>query len=886
MLLVALTAMVQIGCSDDDSSKQSSSVYGYVQFKLYKSASAEGQKAGSRAFVLDQLERLSDACKIKVVLRGSSATTTQVLALNAFDSENAEYGLRSDKVKLVAGAYKLIGYTLYDKVDRELITIDVTSDFEVVAGGLWVEDLSVPTEPRGKASFRVVKNITGASRAVGEDGAFPLNSVASVDITVQNTQTYEQTTYKAIKTKYIEDFHDNGTPGKNPQTSYLRCDSIIWMPAGEYKVLSFKAYSDKKGTKVLNEVLNLTDKTFTVKDNELSKDVEVPFDIKASWADAPIYIKDYIALKKIWDAMGGPEWRYKGIVEPDGCNWNFNKDIDLWGEQPGVQLHADGRVATISLEGFGAKGNLPSAIGQLTELMVLYLSSHSEELGSHYQKFNPADDEQNENLLKAVRKDYEDRFLVKDFRSALSEEWQKTIELDTLATPILKRISTKGIQFGDFTNGITGVSKAIMRCTKLEQFYIANAPIKSETFFVDDIDENHEYAAEENTWSWANFTSLTDIEIYNCKNMTSLPMDMIANLPELQMLNIACMKGISGAQLKADWEELIDNPTTNGGKIQGIYMGYNNLEEFPVYEKLCKMEKLGLLDLTNNKIHTLHPFGKGVNIAKLYLDYNKIKSVPHAPDGFFCGFTQMEGFSISNNEIEEFPDIFDAKLIHICPSIDFSGNKISRFENGDAFKGVNANQVNLSKNELKTFPSILFKTGSPLTYLVLSGNGMTEIPKGSLEGKYSYMLEAIDLSYNKLSDLPEDFNVLTLPLLTGIDISYNCFEKFPWEPLTIQGLARYFIRYQADKNGNRCLSEWPTGIWQHLGLRFFLMGGNDLRKIEDTMPTQLFYLEVADNPNITMNVSELCPYISYGYIMFIYDKTQDIRGCDILDIEN
>lgn len=872
-LLFAFMAMGLVGCSDDDAAQQNEQ-YGYVQFKLYKNGSAEG--ALTRAL---QLDRLADAHKVKVVISGNKSTITQTLLLNSYNDENAEYGLRSDKMKLLAGEYSIMGYTLYNQRDEELLMSDVaTPSFTVVAGGLVSKSLSVPVKGRGKVSFRITKNIaeslTRATAADEDDSSFPMGNIASVDITVQNLFTLEKTTFEKIVTKYTEGFNNDATEDRgNSETFYLECDTTLWLDAGNYKVYSFTAYSDKKSTKTLGEVYNTTDKTFAVVDNELTKDVDVPFDIKGTEER----IKDYIALKEIWEALDGPSWKYAGIVEAKGCNWYFNKDIDMWGEQPGVQLHSNGRVATISLEGFGAKGVVPSAIGQLTELEILYLGSHSEQLGGH---IFPG---MNEEQRLAVRRDYEKNNLEKDFRTYLSQDWQKTIELDKNEKPLLKGVQTKAIQFGDMTNQITGISKAIMRCTKLYQFYIANSPITSENFFVDDIDENHEYAAEEDTWSWENFTSLTDIEIYNCPKMTSLPMDMLSKLPELQMMNIACMRGIEGEQLLADWKQFIDG--NSGSKIQGIYMGYNRLKAFPEHEYLAKMVKLGLIDCTNNEIETLHPFGKGVNLAKVYLDYNKIKEIPNI-DGYFCGYDQLESFSASHNEMEVFPDIFNARSVHVCPSVNFSYNNMSSFENGDDFRGLNVQQVNLSHNKFTVFPGILFKKNSPIVYLVLSGNGMTEIPEGSLKGDNSFLMEAIDLSYNKLTELPDDFTARNVPYLTGIDISYNSFDHFPTQPLSVSGLVRYFIRYQSDEDGNRCLREWPLGIWQHIGLRYLLMGGNDLRKVDDTVPYNLFYFEIADNPNITINVSEICNYLYYGYMLLIYDKTQDIRGCDTLELEN
>ena len=69
-------------------------------------------------------------------------------------------------------------------------------------------------------------------------------------------------------------------------------------------------------------------------------------------------------------------------------------------------------------------------------------------------------------------------------------------------------------------------------------------------------------------------------------------------------------------------------------------------------------------------------------------------------------------------------------------------------------------------------------------------------------------------------------------------------------------------------------------------LFYFTIGSNDLRKIEDTISPYIRMFEIKDNPNITIDLSEVCDYIAAGYYMLIYDKTQDIRGCDILDLEN
>ncbi len=880
VLIASLVGLISCTEKDDFVNGQ----YGYVQFKLYKKVQDEKQNAVATRAV-DRLEYLSDAHKIKVFLKYEGNIITQTMVLNSYNEENAEYGLRSEKLRLLEGDYSFIGYTLYDEFDKELFSRDISDCLiKIVPGGMAVQNVYADAVERGLVSFKLVKEGLSAletrAEIVEESESYPFSNIRVADITVQNTFTKERTTIKKVRVEYVNDFADDAEPGKNREISYALCDTVIWLKAGTYRVEECVTYSDKNGRSMLGNEYNTSSETFEVKDNLLTKEVNVP----VYFTEKAEFIKDYIALKRIWEALDGENWRYAGEAHTPGTNWNFNKDIDLWGEQPGVSLNAEGRVEVISLEGFGAKGVVPDNIGQLTELTVLYLGSHSEMLGGHplYGRLTP---DMSAEAKKALRMDYAEQVLDKDFRLGLSETWQKTIELDDTQTPLRKGVSLKHIQFGDMTNGIVGISKAVMRCTKLEQFYIANSPIRTNEFFRE-IGSTSEFYEGRDTLTWENMKTLLDLEIFNCPNLTALPMDMLANLPELQMLNIACSKGVSGEQLKADWETFINGKS--GEKIQVIYMGYNNLKEFPVQAELEKMVKLGMIDCTNNQIETLHPFGKSINLAKIYLDYNKIKSIPRTSDGYFCGYTQMESFTASHNEIEEFPNIFNANSAYVFQSVDFSYNKIKGFEDGDDFKGINASQVNLSDNHLKTFPAILFKKDSPMNYLVLAGNGMEKFPKGSLKGNNTFMLEALDLSYNYLTKLPDDFSAQTLPYLSGIDLSFNSFTEFPTEPLSIAKLSRLFVRYQRDEDGNRTLREWPDGIMSQTNcpsLNFLCLGGNDLRKIDETISPNVFYFEIADNPSISINLSSVCEYIRAGYYMLVYDVTQDIRGCDAIKLE-
>lgn len=861
-----------ISCGKEESAETG---YGYVQFRLLKEASATTK-------AVDKLSYLYDACKVQVIVRHEGSTISQTLVLNSYNTENAEFGLRSDKLQLLAGDYTIIGFNLFDNLDNALYskTIDASEEgnaFTVVKNGLCSYDLLVDAVERGKASFRLVKNFVD-TKAGGDVTKYPLSKIRTIDLTMKNLGTQEIVTVATIPVTYTEDFYTDGEPGTNAMTSYSVCDTVVWLKAGTWQVTSYKSYSDKNG-RIPLETAAITSDKFEVKDNQVTKDVEVPVNLSET-SDA---IKDYIALKEIWEALDGKNWNYYGESLTNGCNWNFNKDIDMWGDQPGVTLDDSGRVTTLSLVGFGASGVIPDAIGQLTALQILSIGTHDEKYGGRLTSSLKAN--MTEAEKKSVRWDYDTRFLAVDGREGLSDVLKDAINSSTSMRPIKSsRINLKSdVVTGVLTNRITGISKAVMRLTSLQQFYLANSPIEFEHFCTE-VDPSSEFYSERDSWSWSNMTNLTDVEIYNCPKLTKLPVDMLSALPELVSVNIAHNAAISGAQLKSDWEAIADG--ASGEKIQLLYMGSNNLEELPEYETLNKMAKLSLLDLQDNKLSVLHPFGKEIHLVKCYLDNNNITSIPHTDDGWFFGYNgETESFTVSHNKLTEFPDIFNAKSNYTISSVDFSYNEISGFENGDDHRGVNASTIDLSYNKLATFPAVLIAKGSPISTLTLPGNGMTTIPAGSMTGPKSSYLSVIDLSYNKLSSLPDDFLPVNIPYLYGLDVSYNCFSSFPYNPLNCDRLDVFNIRHQRDAKGNRILKTWPTGLYQCPSMTRFFIGSNDLRLVEDTFTSRLRILEIADNPNISIDLSDIAAYIKAGYTMLIYDSTQDIRGCDFLDLD-
>ena len=861
-LLSLLCATLVIGCEKRAESLDAE--YGYVQFRLLKEAQMESSSRSS-----EELEWLSDATKITVVMQCEGSTISQTLPLTSYDKQSAEWGLQSEKLRLMAGSYEVIGYYLYDSLDNMILTGDNCGQFSVVAGGLEIKKIGIPTIERGIVGFALLKAFPTTRYEAEGDYAF--SSIKSVDITVKDKFTGKKTTFEAMPTLYYETFvegsYDKELYESNGRSAYMICQTQYWLEAGDYVVTSYTTYSDSKGNNTL-EIATIEDLKieFTIADNQSSM-VSVPIILSKSSER----IKDYEALRKIWLALDGKNWTFYGEEYNAGANWDFNKDIDMWGEQPGVTLNADGRVVGLNFAGFGAKGVVPEAIGQLTELQTLYLGNHNEYIGGY---------DDNSSRISAM--DYYERAIKRDVRRDLSPELQRALmtteELDRLHTA--KR---KDIAFGNLTNGISGISRAMMRLTKLEQFFIANAPITVENFFID-VEEGSPYYEEQASWSWSQFEQLMDIEIYNCPNLKRLPMEFLAGVPKLQSLNVAMNYGISGEQLKEDWEAFIDGES--GDEIQILYLSYNNLRETPSHDYMKRMTKLGYLDCSSNKLKVIHSLGKEISPATLIFDYNNIETITVEEGNYFCGMSQLETFSCSNNRLKRLPDLFSARSIYTMLTADFSSNEITELENGDEWRGINTETLNLANNRLASLPKRIMQSGSSVQVLMLSANGMRTIEEGALTGANSKQLTTIDLSFNRLKELPyNDFSITNVPYLYGIDLSSNAFEAVPYAPLTVDRLTVLSIRQQRDDEGNRTLREWPTGIGTHKSMAALYIGSNDLGRIDDTISPYILLFEIKDNPNISIDLSPVCPYIEMGYYELIYDSTQDIRGCDALNLD-
>lgn len=846
LLILALLSSVLLftGCTDE-AEPVSEPGYGYVQFHLFKKGSYT--KAG------DKLEYLRDAAKIRVTLRSQdNDIITPVAVVEAVDKNLSEWGLQTAKIRLIAGKYTMTAYEIYDGLDNSVLVgaPSETVVLDVKANGIVSEDIALNVVDRGWAKFRLVKDLSEiVGTRAGKDGAdeHPFYGIQSVDLTVKNKNTGEITEITNIEVthKFVD-----GEKAADPDYVSGICvsDTLVALKGGTYTVTKFRTYFDYF-RKVYETSTNVAENEFVVKDNQ-ETDADVPVTLHTTSG----HVQDALALREIWEALDGPNWRIK---------WEFNCDVDAWTANTGVQILGNGRVASLDLTGTGAKGAMPAAIAKLTELRKLTLGTigynaaaggTTVTTGRKLTYFTPEDHEADRRLTIGTR----------DPRSRFSKELQQSFEIaGDPVKPGVKSLSERmPVMYKPEVNAtdIVSLPDEINQLKNLEHITIAFSPIK--TFPAD----------------MSGLTALTDVEIFACTELTEFPKGL-ATCPKLTSLTYSFNVNTAISSMEEGLSAINNGPASK--TIQLLYFPNQRIDNMP---DLSNIPRLSVLVIQGCGLKSFAaPFGKDQFFVQFMASDNELTSLPRDEKGNFLAYNaETEEVNFSGNKFTELPDIFDAKSAYQVGTVDFSKNQIASVEHGDAYRGIKAATFDISYNKLKELPVQLFGTSSSsISYLKIDGNGMEKISKEAIEGKYTYRTTTISMAYNKLKSLPDEFDSLTFPYLSGIDMSYNRFDYFPYTAVNNQYLSVFIFRHQRDADGDRCMRTWPAGIGQALaGLRALYLGSNDIRVVTDELSYMIYNLDIQDNPNISIDVSAVCSYIKSGWFNLMYSPGQDIRGCD------
>lgn len=853
MILASISLFTMNSCSDEDEGNPAENPYGYIQLKLYKQASRALMEG-------DALNRLDEARKIELSLIHKGKSIKQSLNLYSTGGvEGSEFMLTSENLKLATGEYQIVGYVIYGAYKEgtmaEILQVgspDENRSFSITSNHITVHSLPIECVAYGSFSA-VMEKVLPEIEMTRADGytftdLFNYESIDSIRFVfsrnVDGINYREEHKVKAWRKKNERYFHTD----------------TLTLQAGDYTLFRYELIDKRRKFMYAAD----TELTFTIRHFEFNSQV-VPVEIPESEA-----MHDYIALRQIWDAMDGKNWSFNGDSEEPGANWLFEfedgtpRPIDAWGNQPGVELNSKGRVISLNLGAFNPLGVVPSAIGQLTELQILYLGTHDEEFvgdvndGTGKFRYSPYALMNNGIDIREHRLDIARERTSMRRKTESSVSYRSPLKFDKQVEKDYKYLSTYAQLAGEPANRITGIDEAIGKLENLEMLFIANAQI------------------EKLPKSIGKLSKLSDLELFNLP-LTELDASIFEGLTELVSVNVSGLYNMSPDKIL----NVLEHMCLNCPNVQLLYINENKLTSLP--ENLYRMSDLRLLDAAFNKI-THVPSIQPIAPVQLILDFNKISEFP----ADFCGVDDMELFTCVANNLQQFPAFLsNMEGGYAIQEIDLTTNKMHGFQDG--FKGIRVEKLTLAMNEMGKregnkgvgeFPREFADTKSEINYLVLANNHIDTIRNAALKDFHS--LQALDCAGNNLKDIPNGFNTANLPNLSGVEFSYNEFREFPENVLNVARMSQLlmasqgYYRDEAETKWVRSMTQWPAYLHEHPGLVIVNLSGNDFRAVTN-FPSNLNSLDVSNNPNIKMTVPAIVTYlIQNGLFGFTYDEEQDI----------
>ena len=853
MILASISLFTMNSCSDEDEGNPAENPYGYIQLKLYKQASRALMEG-------DALNRLDEARKIELSLIHKGKSIKQSLNLYSTGGvEGSEFMLTSENLKLATGEYQIVGYVIYGAYKEgtmaEILQVgspDENRSFSITSNHITVHPLPIECVAYGSFSA-VMEKVLPEIEMTRADGytftdLFNYESIDSIRFVfsrnVDGINYREEHKVKAWRKKNERYFHTD----------------TLTLQAGDYTLLRYELIDKRRKFMYAAD----TELAFTIRHFEFNSQV-VPVEIPESEA-----MHDYIALRQIWESMDGKNWSFNGDSEEPGANWLFEfedgtpRPIDAWGNQPGVELNSKGRVISLNLGAFNPLGVVPSAIGQLTELQILYLGTHDEEFvgdvndGTGKFRYSPYALMKNGIDIREHRLDIARERTSMRRKTESSASYRSPLKFDKQVEKDYKYLSTYAQLAGEPANRITGIDEAIGKLENLEMLFIANAQI------------------EKLPKSIGQLSKLSDLELFNLP-LTELDASIFEGLTELVSVNVSGLYNMSPDKIL----NVLEHMCLNCPNVQLLYINENKLTSLP--ENLYRMSDLRLLDAAFNKI-THVPSIQPIAPVQLILDFNKISEFP----ADFCGVDDMELFTCVANNLQQFPAFLsNMEGGYAIQEIDLTTNKMHGFQEG--FNGIRVEKLTLAMNEMGKregdkgvgeFPREFADTKSEINYLVLANNHIDTIRNAALKDFHS--LQALDCAGNNLKDIPNGFNTANLPNLSGVEFSYNEFREFPENVLNVARMSQLlmasqgYYRDEAETKWVRSMTQWPAYLHEHPGLIIVDFSGNDFRAVTN-FPSNLNSLDVSNNPNIKMTVPAIVTYlIQNGLFGFTYDEEQDI----------
>ena len=322
---------------------------------------------------------------------------------------------------------------------------------------------------------------------------------------------------------------------------------------------------------------------------------------------------------------------------------------------------------------------------------------------------------------------------------------------------------------------------------------------------------------------WGIFERLDYLNLYNCQLIVFPRVNWTYTMPQLKTLDVGknLFSALSGDDIHPGVEflyisrtslNIISNTSAHSYAITVINFSRNKLIDSSLsYESFAGFSSLEELIASKNKL-TIFPNITAVanTLQTLVISGNKITSF-----NFHCltGFTKLSVINLNGNKFREFPDFHMADLP--IP------NQLET--------------LHLKMNRINAISEVQMSPLTSLTKLDLSYNKLTELPELY---KLSPVLEDLDLAENMfISEELQDLNLLSL---TSLNIKGNDLESLPNLTNSLKSL--------------QYLTLSDNAFMSHYSLEDF---GNLLLEFTEMETLRIANLNLTTVPNLTSSLHSL-----------------------------
>ncbi|CAK9794641.1 chp [Anthophora quadrimaculata] len=265
--------------------------------------------------------------------------------------------------------------------------------------------------------------------------------------------------------------------------------------------------------------------------------------------------------------------------------------------------------------------------------------------------------------------------------------------------------------------------------------------------------------------------TVLDLDV-SCTDLRILPAVLLLNLESLERISL------SGNKL-----ERIEEGTFNRlGNLSRIDLSANRIERID-NGAFVGLSNLYQLNLRGNKLSSFtgEHFDTGTGLEVLDLSGNRIDQL--SPTAFAI-HPRLRELDISDNRFVYFPSEYLGPL-QFLEWLDLSGNRLKRVSEFAFSQLGRLRTLNLAANRIESVDELAFHNSTQLQLLDLSRNKIEGFSERTMEGLLR--LEHLDLQDNRLSSLPETiFEPSRVRSVESIDLSGNRLNEIPMKSLQSQ----------------------------------------------------------------------------------------------------